>query len=91
MLKIKNQLAAGSGLLVKIVGHHYGSRLLDYRKEMIASKQQELKEIVDKASIDSVQQKLDNLYKVNDTLIKKLDNLLTRYVHESDLADEYEK
>jgi hypothetical protein len=78
MLKIKNQLAAGSGLLVEIVDHHYGSRLLDYRKEMIASKQQELKEIVDKANIDSVKKKnfLDNLSKVNDTLIEKLDNLL---------------
>lgn len=87
MLKIKNQLTGVGIFLGGIVGHHYGSKLLEYRSEMLASKEQELKELADKSNMNTMHNKIDNLSQGNETLINKVNKLLNKHVPDSDLLD----
>ena len=45
MKGVKNSLTAVGTFLAGVVGHHYVSKLLDYKNEMAASKEQELKDL----------------------------------------------
>jgi hypothetical protein len=87
MIKIKNQLTGLGVFLGGIVTHHYGSKLLEYKSEMLASKEQELKELADQSNMETVNKKLDKLVQGHETLIEKVNKLLNKYVPDSDLAD----
>src|SRR5215475_12595368 len=87
MVRIKNQLTTITVFLGGVLAHHYGSKLLDYRSEMLAYKKQELKELADKSNMESIHNKLNNLSQGNETLINKVNKLLNKHVPDSDLTD----
>ena len=78
MLKIKNQLLGIGGLVVGVVAHHYGGKLLEYKSELAASKEQELRDIADKENMSTIHSKLTTLTEGQDKLIDKLDTLIKK-------------
>ena len=77
--------------LAGAVGHYYVSKLLEYRSELKASKDQELKELADQYNMEAVQKNLSTLKQGNETLIEKIDKLLDKHIPEAELADVSQK
>lgn len=68
MSKIRNQLAGVAAGILTIVGHHYGSMLLDYRANMQANKDQALRD----QDMELVKSKLSDLWKETKSISEKL-------------------
>lgn len=83
---IKNNLSATVTFLGGVVGHHYVSKLLDYKKEMAAAKEAELKEAAEQQNIELLHNKLDRLHKSNQSLLEPLTKLADKHVPEAQLS-----
>ena len=59
MLKLKNQLQTGGVFILGVAGHHYISKILDYRKEMESSKEAEMKAVADQQNMEVIHNKLN--------------------------------
>lgn len=75
MIKLRNQLAAATGLLIGIVGHHYGSKLLEFRETMAAAKEQELKDQAAAQNIGEIKNNLSQLTDQSKTISNQLSEL----------------
>lgn len=77
MTKLKNKLTIIASGLVTIAGHHYGSKLLDYKAEMAASKDQRLRDIAAEQDMSNVHSGLEVLSNQTKTLADKIQELVT--------------
>lgn len=80
MLKIKNQLLAVGSLVVGVVAHHYGGKLLEYKADLAASKEQELRDIAEKENMSIIHSKLTKLNEGQGKLVDKLDTLIEKEI-----------
>jgi hypothetical protein len=62
MNKLKNNLTILGTFLSGVVGHHYIGKILDYKSEMAASKEIELRAISESENIEIMQNKLINMF-----------------------------
>jgi hypothetical protein len=70
-----------------VVGHHYIGKILDYKNEMAASKEMELRAISEAENMEIVLNKLDSIIKHNENLSKNVETLLDKHVPESQLSE----
>jgi hypothetical protein len=76
MIKIRNQLATATGLIVGIVGHYYGSKLLEYRETMATARDQNLKNQAAIEDIGAVKSKLNELSEQSNSIIEQMKSLV---------------
>jgi hypothetical protein len=69
-----------------VVGHHYIGKILDYKNEMAASKDMEMRAISEAENMEIVLNKLDSIIKQNEYLSKNVETLLDKHVPESQLS-----
>jgi hypothetical protein len=86
MNKIKNNLTLLGTFLSGVVGHHYIGKILDYKSEMAASKEVELRDISEKENMEIMQNKLNTIIKNNENLSKNVETLIDKHVPESQLS-----
>ena len=86
MLKLKNQLQTGGVFILGVAGHHYISKILDYRKEMESSKEAEMKAVADQQNIEVIHNKLNNLQQSSQSLEENMTKLLDKNVSEAQLS-----
>jgi hypothetical protein len=91
MRNLKNTITAGGMFLAGVVGHHYVSKLLDYKNELAGAKETELKDIAEQKNIESLHKKLDGLQQSTDNLLEPLTKLADKHVPEAQLAAIKEK
>lgn len=84
---LKNNLLGLGAVLTGIVGHHYGSGVLDYRRELKESREQAIKEAVEKENMEIINAKLDNINNNTVSLNAKLEKLTDKLVSEADLLN----
>ena len=72
MLKLKNQLQTGGFCILGVAGHHYISKILDYKNEMEASKEAEMKAIADQQNMEVIHNKLNNLQQSSQSLAENM-------------------
>ena len=68
MNKIKNNLTAITTFLTGVVGHHYIAKNLEYKSEIAAFKEMELRDISEKENMEIIQNKLNSIIKNNENL-----------------------
>ena len=83
MNKIKNNLTILGTFLSGVVGHHYIGKLLDYKSEMAASKEMELRAISEQENMEIIQNKLNNIINNNVNMSKNVETLIDKHVPES--------
>lgn len=86
MNKLKNNLTVLSTFLSGVVGHHYIGKILDYKSEMAASKEMELRAISEKENMEIIQNKLNGIIKNNQNLSKNVETLIDKHIPESQLS-----
>lgn len=86
MNKIKNNLTVLGTFLSGVVGHHYIGKILDYKSEMAASKENELRAISSQENMEIMQNKLNTIIKNNENLSKNVETLMDKHVPESVLS-----
>jgi hypothetical protein len=86
MNKLKNNLTILGTFLSGVVGHHYIGKILDYRSEIAAAKEMELRAISESENMEIMQNKLNSLIKNNENLSKNVETLIDRHVPESQLS-----
>jgi hypothetical protein len=86
MNKLKNNLTLLGTFLSGVVGHHYIGKILDYKSEMAASKEMELRAISESENMEIIQNKLNNIIKNNENLSKNVETLIDKHVPESQLS-----
>lgn len=88
MVNIKNKLVSAGTFLAGVVGHHYVSKLLDYKTEMAAfnRKDSELKAIVEQQNMEVLQNKLDSIQQTNQSLVENVTKLADKHVPEAQLS-----
>lgn len=86
MRNIKNKLVAAGTFLGGVVGHHYISKVLEYKNEMAASKEADLKAIADQQNIDVLHNKLDSLQQSNQSMVENIAKLTDKHVSEAQLS-----
>ena len=84
MLKLKNQLQTGGFFILGVAGHHYISKILDYKNEMEASKEAEMKAIADQQNMEVIHNKLNNLQQSSQSLAENMTKLLDKNVNISE-------
>jgi|ERR1700761_441623 len=77
MLKLRNQLTFLAGGLTTIVGHHYGSKLLDYKAEMQAANDQALRDQAQAQDMGKVHSGLGKLSDQMNGLADKISELVS--------------
>lgn len=94
MRNLKNKLISCGSFLTGVVGHHYMSKLLDYRIELAAStagRETELKDIAAQQNIEALHKKLDFLQERTENMLEPLSKLADKYVPEVQLIAIKEK
>lgn len=86
MNKLKNNLTMLTYFLGGVAGHHYIGKALDYRSELAASQEMELKAISEAENMELVQKKLNLLMKNNETLSKIVETIMDKQDPESELT-----
>lgn len=87
MNKLKNNLTVLTTFLSGVVGHHYIAKILDYKSEMAASKEMELRAISEKENMEIIQNKLNSIIKNNENLAQNVETLIDKHVPESQLSN----
>ena len=87
MLKIKNKITGVGTFMAGVVGHHYMSKLLDYKNEMAASRDAELKSAADQQNMELLHNKLNNIQQTNQSLVENVTKLADKHVPEAQLSD----
>ena len=87
MAALRGKLTVIGTFLAGVVGHHYIGKVLDYRSELAASKEMELKAMSDEKNMETVKNKLDILMKNNEIMTKDIEKLLDKQVPESQLLE----
>ncbi len=85
MNKLKNNLTILGTFLSGVVGHHYIGKILDYKSEMAASKEMELRAISESENMEIMQNKLNSIIKNNENLSKNVETLIDKHIPESQL------
>jgi hypothetical protein len=87
MNKLKNNFTALGTFLAGVVGHHYckAGKILDYKSEMAASKEMELRAISESENMEIMQNKLNTIIKNNQNLSKNIETLIDKHVPDSPL------
>jgi hypothetical protein len=80
MNKLKNNLTILGTFLSGVVGHHYIGKILDYKSEMAASKEMEMRAISESENIVIMQNKLNLIIKNNENLSKIVETLIDKHV-----------
>jgi len=83
MNKLKNNLTVLGTFLSGVVGHHYIGKILDYKSELAASKEMELRAISESENMEIMQNKLNSIIKNNENLSKNVETLIDKHVPES--------
>jgi hypothetical protein len=86
MKNIKNNLVAVVTFLTGVVGHHYVSKLLDFKDVMAAAKEVELRDVAAQENMGVLHEKLDVLNKNSESLINPLTKLANKHVPEAELT-----
>ena len=86
MRHIKNKLTAVGTFLAGVVGHHYVSKILDYKKEMAESKEAELKAIAEQQNMEFIHNRLDNIQQTNQSMVENITKLADKHVPECQLS-----
>ena len=86
MRLIKNNLTTLGTFLSGVVGHHYVSKILDYKSEMAASKEAELKAIAEQQNMDVLHNKLNNIQQTNQSILENVTKLADKHVSEAQLS-----
>ena len=86
MKLIKNNLTTLGTFLAGVVGHHYVSKILDYKSEMAASKEAELKAIAEQQNMDVLHNKLNNIQQTNQSILENVTKLADKHVSEAQLS-----
>ncbi len=86
MNKIKNNLTAITTFLTGVVGHHYIAKILEYKSEIAASKEMELRDISEKENMEIIQNKLNSIIKNNENLSQNIETLIDKHIPESQLS-----
>jgi hypothetical protein len=86
MKNIKNNLVAVVTFLTGVVGHHYVSKLLDFKDVMAAAKEVELRDVAAQENMGVLHEKLDVLNKNSESLIDPLTKLANKHVPEAELT-----
>jgi hypothetical protein len=86
MNKLKNNLTVLGTFLSGVVGHHYIGKILDYKSEIAASKEMELRAISESENMEIMQNKLNSIIKNNENLSKNVETLIDKHVPESQLS-----
>ena len=86
MKLIKNNLTTLGTFLAGVVGHHYVSKILDYKSEMAASKEAELKAIAEQQNMAVLHNKLDNIQQTNQSIVENVTKLVDKHVPEAHLS-----
>lgn len=86
MNKIKSNLNLLGTFLSGVVGQHYVGKLLEYKNEKAASKEMELKAILESENMENMQNKLNSIIKNNENLSKNVETLIDKQVPESKLS-----
>jgi hypothetical protein len=87
MKNIKNNLIATGTFLTGVLGHHYVSKLLEFKNEMAAAKETELKDIAAQENMEALHSKLDTISQNSKSLLEPLTNLVNKYVPEAQLKE----
>lgn len=83
MNKIKNNLTILGTFLSGVVGHHYIGKILDYKSELAASKELEMRAISESENMEIMQNKLNSIIKNNTNLSQNIETLIDKHVPES--------
>lgn len=80
-------MSTAGTFLAGVVGHHYVSKILDYKTEMAASKEAELKALAEQKNMEVLQQKLDSIQQINQILVENTTKLVDKHVPEAQLLN----
>lgn len=91
MIKIKNNLKLLGTFLGGVVGLPYVGKILEYKEELAAAKEAEIKAVLDKENITFVQNHFNKLIERTENLGEKVDKLVEIHLPESQLLAINEK
>jgi len=87
MKKLNKNLTMLGTFLSGVIGHHYIGKVLDYRSELAASKEIELRAISESENMEIMKNKLNSIIKTNENLSKNMETLIDKHVPESQLSN----
>ena len=87
MVVLRGKLTVIGTFLTGVVGLHYIGKVLDYRRELAATKEMELKAMSYEKNMEIVKNKLDILMNNNEVMIKDIEKLLDKQVTELQLLE----
>lgn len=91
MRTIKNSLNTCGTFLAGVVGHHYLSKLLDYKSDMAAANDKSLRDEASAQNMESLQTNLKEVESTMKNLSESVDKLLDKQVPEAKLNAVFQK
>lgn len=87
MNSLRSKLKTTGTFLTGVVGHHYVSKLLEYKQEMSASKDAELKEIAAREDMEILHRKLEALQRTSDNVVDNITKLADKKISNEILSE----
>jgi len=91
MKALKNNITTAGTFIAAVVGHHYVSKLLEYRNEMASAREQEIKDLAANENMENLKTTLNSVTKSMHSLEESVSKLYDKQVPEAALSAVQEK